>query len=124
DPPLLLGKRLAAGKAEVAVAAHERREALRVARLDVGERLVGPVAGVGLGKSRVDARLEPEALADDSRRLQRPRQRAGPQRDDVAACRRDLRERIRLRAPGVVQGHRELALEARLAVVGRLPVTG
>src|SRR5436190_552348 len=97
--------------------------AIRVGGLDVSERAIRPVAGVGLHQPRLLDGLEADARGDDVGRLPRARQRAAPQRRELVAGRL-LRQRTGLLAPAIGEGHRALALEAPLGVVGGLPVTG
>ena len=111
------------GIAERRVRALEAREALGVLGADLGERAVRPVAGVGLGEARVLDGLEADARGHDLGRLARAQQRAAPQRDDLDA-RGDLGQRGGLLAARGVERHGQVALEAALVVVGRLPVAG
>jgi hypothetical protein len=119
----LLRERFAARVAEGRVGRLEAAKTVRVLGADLGERAPGPVAGVRLGEARVVPGDEPDAPADDGGGLAGAQQRTAPQR-----AQRDPRRRVgeggRLFAAGLVERDREVALEATLGVVGRLPVAG
>ena len=119
----LLGERLAAGVAEGRVGQLVAAEALGVLGLDLGERPIRPVAGVGLGEARILLGHEADARADDLGRLAGAGERAADERPHLDAG-DGLGELAGLGAARVVERHRQVALEAALRVVGRLPVAG
>jgi hypothetical protein len=113
DPDTLLGERLTAGKAEVGAAFDEAGEAVWVLGLYIAEETVGPIARIGLHQTRLLARLQTYALGDDVRCFAGAQQRAAPQDHEwMSAC--ALGEIGGLLASGVVQRHRQVALEATL----------
>ena len=120
---LLLGERLPAGEGEAGVSREERGEQLRRFGLHIGEAAIRPVPRVGLHQARVLVRLQADALRDDGGRFLRAQQRAAPQRGE-AVLGRPLGQFGGLRASGVVERHRQLALKAALVVVGRPSVPG
>ena len=123
DAHLLLGEGLAAGEGEAGIGGGERVEQLRRFGADVGERAVGPLAGVGLHQARVLDGLEADARGDDVGGFARAQQRAAPQRAKAVGD-GALGQLRRLGAAGVVERHLLLALEAAFVVVGGLAVAG
>ena len=121
DTHLLVRERLSAGKRERRIPGCERVEKRDVFSADVLEAAVGPIARIGLHQPRVLFGLEAEALRDDVGGFARAQQRAAPQGTKAVGA-RVLGELGGLRAPGLVERNRLLALEAALEVVGRLPV--
>src|SRR3954453_3150989 len=119
----LLLERLAAREAEVRVAVEPRLEAVGILGLDLGHGPAGPVAAVRLDQARVQARLQPDPLADGARGLQRALERTGVEGDEPIGN-GALGEVVRLLAAGGVERDGQVALKARLGVVGGLPGAG
>ena len=121
---LLLGERLSAGEREARVAGDERVEQLRRLRAAPRRTLRSVQSPASVSISRASSRgSRPILRGDDVRGFARAQQRAAPQRRE-AVLGRALGQFGRLRAAGLVERHRQLALEAALEVVGRLAVAG
>jgi len=120
---LLLGERLTAGEGEVVGSGEEGGELLRRRGLHRGEGAVRPLAGVGLHQPRVLAWRKAGARGHDVGGFPGPKQGAGPQRREPVPG-RALCELGGLGAPGVIQRHRHLSLEAPFPVIGGLAVAG
>lgn len=121
---LLLDKRLPVRKTEAGASTAPGREKLGLVPFDVDEQVPFPSATVGFPQTGVEAGLEPDARADDGRRLASAREIGGPHRPEAVAG-NPCRELARLLAANVVKGRVAKALDAdgRKIVVG-LAVAG